>query len=570
MNLLRKSIQLIQCTSRLIWIAGILSFVLSGFSLSAQNFEERHKSTSEKVFLFLIDSSSSMSAKANTVSLAIADMIEHGVSGLMDSGDTFLIWIIGNKIQTNLFKPMKWRKDDARHISNTAFLFLQSIRYGKTAKFDSIFSEISAFIRKQPQLILYIVSDGAKPINGTPFDKEIYNVFNLNYSKWQKEKIPVITAFVIENGIFVDWAIGEMRPLSPINTIARMEKPKEEFLKPIAQKQQPAQTTQTNSIVENILTQHTTITQKPTEHAPGLTNQLNLKTPTQTEIEKKESTPAQTKVTNQPPTTQTQTTKPEIKITQPPPQLTNRVFEVKPPSISYTKPIEPAQKQDTKDKSITQELKSTTTPTTNQSKITPSPEPPPPAPALKTKTAEVSTPTAGVKTNVIPARTTVTDAKTNLTGATNGVKLIITDKTVLPAKTNTTETPPRVWEVPQTTLIIQSNPPSKSTTQPSTAQTKVNTQTATDQLINTNLAIATNTPNTATAKTQITATQIVATTAQQSPIEQNFVKWLIILAVAGISLAVLIIIKSRHPQQHSLITRGYVRNKLDKTNKKPE
>jgi len=166
-----------------------------------------------------------MSQKSLATSLAVAGLVEKGVSGKMRDGDIIEIWTYGEKIKTTEFKPLLWSSAEPRDISNLVFLFLKNLKYLKKTINDISFNNLQPFlsVKGGSPIYLYIVTDGDKPVKEVPFETELNKILSQNVNRWKNDKIPCIIAILLENNEITDWAVGEAYPLSPVKTIARSQ-----------------------------------------------------------------------------------------------------------------------------------------------------------------------------------------------------------------------------------------------------------------------------------------------------------------------------------------------------------
>lgn len=219
--------------SRFEIIAILLFFLFNGLAMAQTN------GATSGLFIFVIDTSSTMQNKSFSTCLTIADMVEKGISNRLKDGDVIMVWTYGDKIDTTAFKPVVWKSQDARNISNKVFMFLKDLKYSRNQLKFLSFNYLSTFLDIKKGSTMYIVSDGGKPIDGIPFGAVFMRISQQNYKRWKKGKVPCITAIVLENGVITDWAIGEATPSASVKTIAMMEKK----VKPVAEIKQPSRTT---------------------------------------------------------------------------------------------------------------------------------------------------------------------------------------------------------------------------------------------------------------------------------------------------------------------------------------
>ncbi len=223
----------------------LLFFLFNGLAMT--------QTDTSGLFVFVIDKSSRMESKSFSTSLTIANMIEKGISNRLKDGDVIMVWTYGDKVDTTAFEPVVWKNQEARNISNKIFMNLRNLKYSRNKLKSLSLNYLSSFLDVKQSATIYFVSDGGKPIDGIPFGSLFIRISQQNYERWKKEKIPCLTAIVLENGKITDWAIGEATPSGTVKTIAIMEKK----VKQIAENKQPSQATNEKPAVKSIETKET-------------------------------------------------------------------------------------------------------------------------------------------------------------------------------------------------------------------------------------------------------------------------------------------------------------------------
>lgn len=174
--------------------------------------------------VFIVDVSLSMGSRIQSAGLAVADMIERGISGKLKDGDKIELWTYTDKLNTNVMPSLTWFAGDARHISNLVFLKIKNLRatrnYNVPMNLNRAFS-----VSHLSNVTVYVVTDGNRKIQGIPIEEEVSNVLLFNKDRWKRDRFVCILGLDFKNNVLVNWAIGEADILSSIKTIARMPEP---------------------------------------------------------------------------------------------------------------------------------------------------------------------------------------------------------------------------------------------------------------------------------------------------------------------------------------------------------
>ncbi|HON07675.1 MAG TPA: hypothetical protein PLW02_06210 [Verrucomicrobiota bacterium] len=261
MNLHRK---IKKIYSRFEIIAILLLFSFNGLAMAQTTGD------TSGVFVFVIDTSSSMENKSFLTSLTVANMVEKGISNRLKDGDAIMVWTYGDKIDTTTFDQIIWKSQEARNISNKIFMYLKNLKYSRNKSKSLSLNYLSLFIDTKKGATIYIISDGGKPIDGIPFGAVFMRISQQYYKRWKKEKVPCITAIVLEKGTITDWAIGEATQSGTVKTITMMEK----NVKPVTEKQISRKTNE-NTVVKNIETKEE---QKPLAQKTNDVAKIDIKT----------------------------------------------------------------------------------------------------------------------------------------------------------------------------------------------------------------------------------------------------------------------------------------------------
>ena len=129
-------------------------------------------------YLFLIDTSFSMTRIDTPMRQAVGEIVRAGLGGRMQTGATFGLWTFNEQTHTDF--PLQTWDGDGLHKDVLAVLVethLKSARFEKTARFDRIWPEVAVVLESAGDVTVFLFSDGDAPLQGTPFDAEINTVW---------------------------------------------------------------------------------------------------------------------------------------------------------------------------------------------------------------------------------------------------------------------------------------------------------------------------------------------------------------------------------------------------------
>lgn len=165
-------------------------------------------------YLFLIDSSSSMSRMAGSTRQLVFDLIFTGAQGRMEPGSIYDLWLFNDRAITNQFRLMNWDPMLNRALANNASEFLKGMRYEKSVRWDRLWPSLQPLLAKNRPLTLFLVSDGYEEMEGTPFDESLNEIYRAQRREARREKIPIVTILEARQGRLAAFAVS--RPGSAI------------------------------------------------------------------------------------------------------------------------------------------------------------------------------------------------------------------------------------------------------------------------------------------------------------------------------------------------------------------
>ena len=171
-------------------------------------------------YLFIVDTSLSMSRLHEKVSVTLSGMIATGLNGQMESGEIFTIWTFNDSVQQREYPLMSWTPE-RQSMRNRVLQFMQAQRYRRTANMRALINAIYEAKRTCPRLAVFIVSNGQEVLVGTPFDRSINIGYGRRFEELRSAKVPFLTTLVCKDGNFIAWSVGAMN--EPVKTLLGLD-----------------------------------------------------------------------------------------------------------------------------------------------------------------------------------------------------------------------------------------------------------------------------------------------------------------------------------------------------------
>ena len=144
-------------------------------------------------FLFYVESSKGMARIASGTAATVAGLVESGVSGLMQPGDSFALWHFNEEPFQFDFPNQVWQPDQASRRATEARIYVQNLRFNKPVRADLALREMFIAMRAVDPLTVVLISNGESPMVGTPFDVEINKVYLRRGEELRKARLPFVT-----------------------------------------------------------------------------------------------------------------------------------------------------------------------------------------------------------------------------------------------------------------------------------------------------------------------------------------------------------------------------------------
>ncbi|MBL6763969.1 MAG: hypothetical protein ISQ14_03365 [Verrucomicrobiae bacterium] len=157
-------------------------------------------------YLFIVDTSLSMTRLQESTATSISRMVETGLDGQMTPGEVFTIWTFNEDVQQHEFPLTSWSPERGEAMSSRVGEFLRSRRFRRTSNMRSFINAVYEAKRSCPRLAVFLISNGEEVIVGTPFDRNINVSYGRRFEELRSTRVPFLTVLMCQNGEIVSWA----------------------------------------------------------------------------------------------------------------------------------------------------------------------------------------------------------------------------------------------------------------------------------------------------------------------------------------------------------------------------
>ena len=157
-------------------------------------------------YLFIVENSSAMEKRDVALRQAVFDLVNTGVRGRMQSGDTFGIWTFNTGVDTR-FPMQTWDASARLDLGTRVNTFLRNQGYHKRSRLTEVMLDLANVAGAVGDLTVVILNDANDKMAGTPFDGEINDLYKQIAPDSEKEKLPVLTGFTIRGGNYVAYSV---------------------------------------------------------------------------------------------------------------------------------------------------------------------------------------------------------------------------------------------------------------------------------------------------------------------------------------------------------------------------
>ena len=182
-------------------LLGLLLFLLPTRASAAP------PATNSNRFLLLLDTSLAMKPLETAQREATFDLVYSGLRGHMTNGDTYGLWLAGERNDTS-FPMESWKLKYAVELAAKAAVHVKDRGYKGRSALDSALADVKRVVQNVGDLTVVLVSNGETPVKGTPFDDAINARFAELAPAMKLAGVTLNTVLVAQDGEFVAWAVN--------------------------------------------------------------------------------------------------------------------------------------------------------------------------------------------------------------------------------------------------------------------------------------------------------------------------------------------------------------------------
>ena len=158
-------------------------------------------------FLLLLDTSLAMKPLETAQREATFDLVYSGLRGQMTNGDTYGLWLAGEKNDTS-FPMESWKLKHAVELAAKAAVHVKDRGYKGRGALATALADAKRVVQNVGDLTVVLVSNGETPVQGTPFDDAINARFTELAPVMKQAGVTLNTVLVAQDGEFVAWAVN--------------------------------------------------------------------------------------------------------------------------------------------------------------------------------------------------------------------------------------------------------------------------------------------------------------------------------------------------------------------------
>ncbi len=225
---------------KLMFGLSIYFLALSFFAQTTPSGTNNVKSPVSNRWLLVVETSTAMQSRSDTVHRIAATLLASGMNGQMQPGDTLGVWTYNRDLYAGQFPLQVWTQSASRQVASRAYQFLSNQKYGNEGHLEKVLPTIQRVVSNSEFITVILISTGNQKIQGTPYDERINSYYTTWQNQQQKAAIPFVTVLRAVRGQFKSYAVNtppwplEMPAVSPELVAARTPPKSAEPPKPAA------------------------------------------------------------------------------------------------------------------------------------------------------------------------------------------------------------------------------------------------------------------------------------------------------------------------------------------------
>lgn len=161
-------------------------------------------------FLFVIDTSGPMHKHLQDVVGVVETILRSSASGQLRNGDSIGVWTFNENIYTGNMPLQTWSVDDGEEITLRIAEFIRQQDFGKKSRLDLAMVPVAKVVKMSDIITVFVISSGAGPIRGTPYDDDINMQYELCLRDMGKTPMPLVTVLQGKRGRFIRYTVNAL------------------------------------------------------------------------------------------------------------------------------------------------------------------------------------------------------------------------------------------------------------------------------------------------------------------------------------------------------------------------
>jgi len=171
--------------------------------------------------LLVVETSRAMQRQSGAVLQIVQDMLRSGLGGQLRDGDTLGVWTYNENLYAGRFPLQTWSPEAQKDITRRVLTFLKDQKYEPQASFDIVLPALSRLIKDSSLITIILISSADEKPRGTRFDYPSNQAYE--NQKWRDEqgkaRMPLVTVLRAQDGQLGDFTANTPQERQRAETI---------------------------------------------------------------------------------------------------------------------------------------------------------------------------------------------------------------------------------------------------------------------------------------------------------------------------------------------------------------
>ena len=168
--------------------------------------------------VIVVENTKNMDRQREPAADIASRLILQGFGQRARAGDGVELWLVEDRVRTDVFERFTWERLRAVERSNEAFRLLRDLQPKvATATLGGVVPAAAATHATAGPTVIYLVTSGVDSLLGTPYDEAVNAIFFGHREKLRKARIPFVTVLVAQDGAWAGHGVtpGDRTPFIP-------------------------------------------------------------------------------------------------------------------------------------------------------------------------------------------------------------------------------------------------------------------------------------------------------------------------------------------------------------------